>query len=110
MKMAIIRDWRRAVRSPGPNLGVRTDRTGWRWAAVLEQARNNQLDLPGIMSTPERKTSQPSRYLPTFPIVILAHEGGAKPRSLKFVRPENCRGEATRPWALRTYHPDLNLV
>ncbi|MCI1739177.1 MAG: transporter substrate-binding domain-containing protein [Pseudomonas veronii] len=26
------------------------------WSAVLEQARNNQLDLlPGIMSTPERQ-------------------------------------------------------
>jgi ABC-type amino acid transport substrate-binding protein len=47
---------------------------------VLEQARNNQLDLlPGIMSTPERQSYLAfTRPYLDFPIVILAHEGGAK--------------------------------
>ncbi|MBU0938632.1 MAG: transporter substrate-binding domain-containing protein, partial [Gammaproteobacteria bacterium] len=55
------------------------------WSALLEQARNNQLDLlPGIMSTPERQGFLAfSRPYLDFPIVILAHEGGAQPRSLK---------------------------
>lgn len=55
------------------------------WSAVLEQARNNQLDLlPGIMSTPERQGYMAfTRPYLDFPIVILAHEGGAKPRTLK---------------------------
>ncbi|NMX93744.1 MULTISPECIES: bifunctional diguanylate cyclase/phosphodiesterase [unclassified Pseudomonas] len=84
------------------------------WSALLEQARNNQLDLlPGIMSTPERlgflAFSRP--YL-DFPIVILAHEGGAQPRSLKDLY--GLKIAVVENYAphelLRTHHPDLNLV
>ena len=55
------------------------------WRAVLDLTKDNQLDLlPAVMSTPERQSfiafTRP--YL-DFPIVILAHEGGAKPRNLQ---------------------------
>jgi hypothetical protein len=55
------------------------------WTEVLEQARNNRIDLlPGIMSTPERQSYLAfTRPYLDFPIVILAHKGGAQPRSLK---------------------------
>ncbi|WP_339531990.1 bifunctional diguanylate cyclase/phosphodiesterase [Pseudomonas mucidolens] len=84
------------------------------WSTVLEQARNNQLDLlPGIMSTPERRDflSFTRPYL-DFPVVILAHEGGSQPRSLKdlyglkIAVVENYASHEL----LRTHHPDLNLV
>lgn len=56
-----------------------------RWGMVLELARDNQLDLvPGVMSTPERqKYLAFTRPYIDFPMVILAHEGGARPRNLK---------------------------
>ncbi|KAF2409541.1 PAS domain S-box-containing protein/diguanylate cyclase (GGDEF) domain-containing protein [Pseudomonas antarctica] len=84
------------------------------WTAVLEQAKNNQLDLlPGIMSTPERQgfLAFTRPYL-DFPIVILAHEGGAKPRNLKDLY--GLKIAVVENYAphelLRTHHPDLNLV
>ncbi|MBT9573646.1 MAG: transporter substrate-binding domain-containing protein, partial [Pseudomonas umsongensis] len=84
------------------------------WSALLEQARNNQLDLlPGIMSTPERQGFLAfSRPYLDFPIVILAHEGGAQPRSLKDLY--GLKIAVVENYAphelLRTHHPDLNLV
>ncbi|MDO4235665.1 bifunctional diguanylate cyclase/phosphodiesterase [Pseudomonas sp.] len=84
------------------------------WTAVLEQARNNQLDLlPGVMSTPERQSFLAfTRPYIDFPIVILAHEGGAKPRSLKDLY--GLKIAVVENYAphelLRTHHPDLNLV
>lgn len=84
------------------------------WTAVLEQARSNQLDLlPGIMSTPERQSFLAfTRPYLDFPIVILAHEGGAKPRNLKDLY--GLKIAVVENYAphelLRTHHPDLNLV
>ena len=84
------------------------------WTAVLEQAKNNQLDLlPGIMSTPERQNYLAfTRPYLDFPIVILAHEGGAKPRNLKDLY--GLKIAVVENYAphelLRTHHPDLNLV
>ncbi|TDF82953.1 EAL domain-containing protein [Pseudomonas sp. H9] len=84
------------------------------WTAVLEQARQNKLDLlPGIMSTPERQgfLAFTRPYL-DFPIVILAHEGGAQPRTLKELY--GLKIAVVENYAphelLRTHHPDLNLV
>ncbi|MEX5589299.1 EAL domain-containing protein [Pseudomonas urmiensis] len=84
------------------------------WSRVLEQARHNQLDLlPGIMSTPERQNylSFTRPYL-DFPIVILAHEGGPQPRTLKDLY--GLKIAVVQDYAphelLRTHHPDLNLV
>ncbi|CAM3797593.1 putative signaling protein [Pseudomonas reidholzensis] len=84
------------------------------WGQVLEQARHNQLDLlPGIMSTPERQNylSFTRPYL-DFPIVILAHEGGRQPRTLKDLY--GLKVAVVENYAphelLRTHHPDLNLV
>ncbi|WP_027594372.1 bifunctional diguanylate cyclase/phosphodiesterase [Pseudomonas sp. LAIL14HWK12:I7] len=84
------------------------------WTEVLAQARNNQLDLlPGIMSTPERQgyLAFTRPYL-DFPIVILAHKGGAQPRSLKDLY--GLKIAVVENYAphelLRTHHPDLNLV
>ena len=65
------------------------------------------------MSTPERQTylSFTRPYL-DFPIVILAHVGGAQPRKLedlyglKIAVVENYAPHEL----LRTHHPDLNLV
>jgi len=84
------------------------------WSAVLEQAKHNQIDLlPGIMSTPERQSFLAfTRPYLDFPIVILAHEGGAQPRNLndlyglKIAVVENYAPHEL----LRTHHPDLNLV
>ncbi|CAK9892534.1 MULTISPECIES: EAL domain-containing protein [Pseudomonas] len=84
------------------------------WTAVLEQARKNKLDLlPGIMSTPERQSFLAfTRPYLDFPIVILAHEGGPQPRTikdlygLKIAVVENYAPHEL----LRTHHPDLNLV
>ncbi|MCF5086349.1 transporter substrate-binding domain-containing protein, partial [Pseudomonas gessardii] len=84
------------------------------WSALLEQAKNNQLDLlPGIMSTPERQGFLAfSRPYLDFPIVILAHEGGAQPRALKDLY--GLKIAVVENYAphelLRTHHPDLNLV
>ncbi|MHC2146897.1 EAL domain-containing protein [Pseudomonas sp. 210_17 TE3656] len=84
------------------------------WSAVLEQARQNQLELlPGVMSTPERQgfLAFTRPYL-DFPIVILAHEGGAQPRTLKDLY--GLKIAVVENYAphelLRTHHPDLNLV
>lgn len=84
------------------------------WGEVLELARNNQLDLlPGVMSTPERQNylSFTRPYL-DFPIVILAHEGGRQPRTLKDLY--GLKIAVVENYAphelLRTHHPDLNLV
>ncbi|KAF1023563.1 MAG: putative signaling protein [Pseudomonas sp.] len=84
------------------------------WSAVLEQAKRNEIDLlPGIMSTPERQSFLAfTRPYLDFPIVILAHEGGAQPRNLhelyglKIAVVENYAPHEL----LRTHHPDLNLV
>ena len=84
------------------------------WTVVLEQVKQGKIDLlPGIMSTPERQTylSFTRPYL-DFPIVILAHVGGAQPRKLddlyglKIAVVENYAPHEL----LRTHHPDLNLV
>ncbi|WP_421556375.1 bifunctional diguanylate cyclase/phosphodiesterase [Pseudomonas kitaguniensis] len=103
------------VRLIQDRLGVRIKRVEHAsWADVLEQAKNNQLDLlPGIMSTPERQgfLAFTRPYL-DFPIVILAHEGGAKPRNLKDLyglKIAVVENYATHE-LLRTHHPDLNLV
>ncbi|MGG5290448.1 bifunctional diguanylate cyclase/phosphodiesterase [Pseudomonas shirazensis] len=84
------------------------------WSEVLELARNNQLDLlPGVMSTPERQNylSFTRPYL-DFPIVIMAHEGGPQPRTLKDLY--GLKIAVVENYAphelLRTHHPDLNLV
>lgn len=84
------------------------------WTEVLAQARSNQLDLlPGIMSTPERQAYLAfTRPYLDFPIVILAHSGGAQPRNLKDLY--GLKIAVVENYAphelLRTHHPDLNLV
>lgn len=84
------------------------------WTEVLAQARESRIGLlPGIMSTPERQgyLAFTRPYL-DFPIVILAHKGGAQPRKLddlyglKIAVVENYAPHEL----LRTHHPDLNLV
>lgn len=84
------------------------------WTEVLALARENRIDLlPGIMSTPERQAYLAfTRPYLDFPIVILAHKGGAQPRNLeelyglKVAVVENYAPHEL----LRTHHPDLNLV
>ncbi|ULT71334.1 EAL domain-containing protein [Pseudomonas sp. BC42] len=84
------------------------------WTEVLEDAKQGKLDLlPGIMSTPERQSYMAfTRPYLDFPIVILAHSGGAQPRNLqdlyglKVAVVENYAPHEL----LRTHHPDLNLV
>ncbi|RSC27909.1 bifunctional diguanylate cyclase/phosphodiesterase [Pseudomonas putida] len=84
------------------------------WSQVLEQARQNRIDLlPGIMSTPERQSYLAfTRPYLDFPIVILAHEGGPQPRTLKDLY--GLKIAVVENYAphelLRTHHPDLNLV
>ncbi|MGH8380705.1 EAL domain-containing protein [Pseudomonas sp.] len=84
------------------------------WTAVLEQARQNKLDLlPGIMSTPGRQAFLAfTRPYLDFPIVILAHKGGPQPRNIKDLY--GLKVAVVENYAphelLRTYHPDLNLV
>lgn len=84
------------------------------WTEVLDLVKHDKLDLlPGIMSTPERQNylSFTRPYL-DFPIVILAHVGGAQPHNieglygLKIAVVENYAPHEL----LRTHHPDLNLV
>ncbi|AJO81017.1 bifunctional diguanylate cyclase/phosphodiesterase [Pseudomonas sp. MRSN 12121] len=84
------------------------------WSEVLDTAKKGNLDLlPGIMSTPERQNYLAfTRPYLDFPIVILAHKGGAQPRKiqdlygLKIAVVENYAPHEL----LRTHHPDLNLV
>ncbi|NWA11769.1 EAL domain-containing protein [Pseudomonas gingeri] len=84
------------------------------WTAVLQLARNNQVNLlPGVMSTPERQSYLAfTRPYLDFPIVILAHEGGAQPHNLKELY--GLKIAVVENYAphelLRTHHPDLNLV
>ncbi len=84
------------------------------WTAVLEQVAQGKIDLlPGIMSTPERQNylSFTRPYL-DFPIVILAHRGGAQPHNLKELY--GLKIAVVENYAphelLRNHHPDLNLV
>ncbi|QHG62963.1 bifunctional diguanylate cyclase/phosphodiesterase [Pseudomonas putida] len=84
------------------------------WTEVLQQAREGRIDLlPGVMSTPERQgyLAFTRPYL-DFPIVILAHEGGPQPRTLKDLY--GLKVAVVENYAphelLRTHHPDLNLV
>lgn len=84
------------------------------WSNLLEQAKTDQLDwLPGIMSTPERQNSLAfTRPYLDFPIVILAHKGGASAQNLddlyglKISVVENYAPHEL----LHALHPDLNLV
>lgn len=84
------------------------------WTAVMEQARQNKVDLlPGIMSTPERQSHLAfTRPYLDFPIVILAHKGGPQPRTLKDLY--GLKVAVVENYAphelLRARHPDLNLV
>ncbi|MGC8114097.1 bifunctional diguanylate cyclase/phosphodiesterase [Metapseudomonas otitidis] len=84
------------------------------WGEVLERAKRNEVDLlPGIMSTPERQgyLNFTRPYL-DFPIVILAREDGATPKTLddlyglKVVVVENYAPHEL----LHTHNPDLNLL
>ncbi|WNZ78014.1 bifunctional diguanylate cyclase/phosphodiesterase [Pseudomonas sp. P105] len=84
------------------------------WTMVLEQVAQGKIDLlPGIMSTPERQNYLAfTRPYLDFPIVILAHHGGAEPHNLedlyglKIAVVENYAPHEL----LRNHHPDLNLV
>ncbi|MBM5457547.1 EAL domain-containing protein [Pseudomonas sp. P66] len=84
------------------------------WTAVLEQAKQNKLDLlPGVMSTAERQRFLAfTRPYLDFPIVILAHKGGPQPRKLKDLY--GLKVAVVENYAphelLRSHHPDLNLV
>ncbi|WLH45802.1 EAL domain-containing protein [Pseudomonas beijingensis] len=84
------------------------------WTAVLEQVVQGKIDLlPGIMSTPERQSYLAfTRPYLDFPIVILAHHGGAQPHSLKELY--GLKIAVVENYAphelLRNHHPDLNLV
>ena len=84
------------------------------WSEVLEQTKDGKLDwLPGIMSTPERqKRLAFTRPYLDFPIVILAHKGGATPKNIQELY--GLRVGVIENYAphelLRTQHPDLNIV
>ena len=84
------------------------------WGEVLEQAKEGHIDwLPGVMSTPERqKRLAFTRSYLDFPIVILAHKGGAAPKDLEELY--GLRVGVVENYAphelLRTQHPDLNIV
>ncbi|NUT80712.1 EAL domain-containing protein [Pseudomonas brassicacearum] len=84
------------------------------WTAVLEQVAQGKIDLlPGIMSTPERQNYLAfTRPYLDFPIVILAHRGGAQPHNLKELY--GLKIAVVENYAphelLRNHHPDLNLV
>ncbi|MBC3384756.1 EAL domain-containing protein [Pseudomonas sp. SWRI179] len=84
------------------------------WTAVLEQVAQGKIDLlPGIMSTPERQNYLAfTRPYLDFPIVILAHHGGARPHNLKELY--GLKIAVVENYAphelLRNHHPDLNLV
>ncbi|UZE23274.1 EAL domain-containing protein [Pseudomonas sp. B21-056] len=84
------------------------------WTAVLELVAQGKIDLlPGIMSTPERQNYLAfTRPYLDFPIVILAHQGGAQPHNLKDLY--GLKIAVVENYAphelLRNHHPDLNLV
>ena len=84
------------------------------WSNVLEMAKNDKVDwLPGIMSTPERQKSLAfTRPYLDFPIVILAHKGGAAPQNIKDLY--GLKVAVVENYAphelLQTQHPDLNIV
>jgi len=84
------------------------------WTAVLEQVAQGKIDLlPGIMSTPERQNYLAfTRPYLDFPIVILAHHGGAQPHNLQDLY--GLKIAVVQNYAphelLRNHHPDLNLV
>ena len=84
------------------------------WSNVLEMAKNDKVDwLPGIMSTPERQQSLAfTRPYLDFPIVILAHKGGAAPQNIKDLY--GLKVAVVENYAphelLQTQHPDLNIV
>ena len=63
------------------------------WSNVLDMAKNDKVDwLPGIMSTPERQKSLAlTRPYLDFPIVILAHKGGAAPQNIKDLQASKLR-------------------
>jgi len=84
------------------------------WTEVLVKAKAGDVDvLPAVMSTPERLDYLAfTRPYLDFPIVILAHQGRAKPHNLedlyglKVAVVENYAPHEI----LRSHHPDLNLV
>ena len=84
------------------------------WSNVLTLAKEGNLDwLPGIMSTPERQKSLAfTRPYLDFPIVILAHKGGASPKTIKDLY--GLKVAVVENYAphelLQAQHPDLNLV
>ncbi|WP_276487596.1 bifunctional diguanylate cyclase/phosphodiesterase [Ectopseudomonas mendocina] len=84
------------------------------WSAVLEQARQGQVDLlPGLMSTTERQEYLTfTRPYLDFPLIILARDGGPQPKQLKDLY--GLKVAVVRDYAthelLRQRHPDLNLV
>ena len=87
---------------------------GANWGEILEQTKEGKLDwLPGVMSTPERqKRLAFTRPYLDFPIVILAHKGGATPKSIEDLY--GLRVGVIENYAphelLRAQHPDLNIV
>ena len=84
------------------------------WSNVLEMAKTDKVDwLPGIMSTPERQKSLAfTRPYLDFPIVILAHKGGAAPKNIKELY--GLKVAVVENYAphelLQAQHPDLNIV
>lgn len=84
------------------------------WTEVLEQVVQGKIDLlPGIMSTPDRRSYLAfTRPYLDFPIVILAHHGGAKPKDIDDLY--GLKIAVVADYAphelLRNRHPDLNLV
>ena len=84
------------------------------WSNVLDMAKNDKVDwLPGIMSTPERQKSLAfTRPYLDFPIVILAHKGGAAPQNIKDLQASKLRRLKTMHHmnCCKTQHLDLNIV
>ena len=84
------------------------------WSEVLEQTKEGKIDwLPGVMSTPERQKSLAfTRPYLDFPIVILAHKGGAAPKNIQELY--GLRVGVIENYAphelLRAQYPDLNIV
>src|SRR3546814_10759821 len=81
-----ISDWSSDVCSSDLRLAVTlTPIEPVSWTMVLEQVAQGKIDLlPGIMSTPERQSYLAfTRPYLDFPIVILAHHGGAEPHNLE---------------------------
>ncbi|MBC9252478.1 diguanylate cyclase [Pseudomonas alcaligenes] len=84
------------------------------WSQVLASAKAGRLDLlPGVMATPERQRDLAfTRPYLDFPIVIIAHLGGAQPHRLEDLY--GLKVAVIQDYAphelLRTRHPDLNLL